>query len=119
EVTGDLEIAGVGEGQVIIIARNNHMPDAQWQDGVLHLSRAGDLQIQVPGGSSLQVERVHGDVNLTSLAAVRINAVGGDAELHNLAELNIGQVSGDLSVKNAGNLQGSNISGDFEAHRLG
>ena len=131
KILGDLQVRGWESPQVAINGDLDEM-DLQQQDGNLRLSCRGDCDLYVPHGAVLTIgsvlgdaslkllgdqmtiDKVHGDLDLRSVAAVQINLVHGDLAAKNISrDLIIEQVMGDADIRHA---QGQSLLSDVDGN---
>ncbi|MCA1615756.1 MAG: DUF4097 domain-containing protein [Acidobacteria bacterium] len=78
---------------------------------------SGDLTVEVPRGSFVQIKTIEGKVSVTGVAGVRVETVSGDVDLQNVARsAEVASANGSLSLrKAAGRVRLHTISGSIEA----
>ena len=100
KILGDLQVRGWESPQVSVNGDPDEM-DLQQQDGNIRLSCRGDCDLYVPQGAVLTIGSVHGDASLKLLSdLLTIDQVLGDLDLRSIAAVKINMVHGDLAAKN-------------------
>ncbi len=91
------------------------------QDGdTIRIQSSSDLDVTLPMGATIMIERVSGDANLRNLTgAVQIQRVGGDLAAQTMGPLDVQAVGGDCMVAGStGPLTIQRVGGDFQGSQL-
>lgn len=78
---------------------------------------SGNLTVEVPRGSFVQIKTIEGRVSVSGVAGVRVETVSGDVDLQNVARTaEVSSANGQLSLrKAAGRVRLHTISGSIHA----
>lgn len=116
----DLNLQGWDRMEVQPLS-DDRMGMSMQQDGdTIRIQSSSDLDVTLPVGAAIMIERVSGDANLRNLAgAVQIQRVGGDLAAQTIGALDVQAVGGDCTVVGStGPLTIQRVGGDFQGSQL-
>jgi hypothetical protein len=91
------------------------------QDGdMVRIFANSDLDVSIPMGAAVLIERVSGDANIRNLTgSLKIQRVGGDLAAQQIGVVDIQAVGGDcMVVSSTGPLAIQRVGGDFQGSQL-
>jgi hypothetical protein len=111
-----------GSDQMVIRALTDEPRGAALtqDEDLVHVQSRSDLDLIVPSGASVVVERVSGDANLRQLSGhIQVQRVGGDLSIHDIATAEIMSVGGDCNImRSQGVLSIQRIGSEFNGMEL-
>ncbi len=118
-VMGDLRVKGWESPQVAVDAEPDEL-DLQEADDVVRISCRGSCEIRLPHGATLEIEAVHGDLEVKLLEeTLKIGQVYGSLGLRSIAGLKMEIVHGDLTGRNIdGDLIIEQVLGDADLRQI-
>jgi hypothetical protein len=117
----DLSIVGTTDNTVLIeIDDDSPASRIDRHDEEINVTAMGDCSISCPGGTSLSIELVSGDIRVTHiLGQIIIQTVNGDSVLHEVGPVLLQTIQGDLVLRNAdGPVQIETVRGDAKLKRI-
>ena len=116
----DLNLQGWDRLEVMPIADDRIGLSMQQDGDTVRIHCNSDLDLSIPMGATIMIERISGDANLRNLTgAIQIQRVGGDLAAQEIGALDVQAVGGDCVVVGAaGPLAIQRVGGDFHGHSL-
>lgn len=116
----DLNLQGWDKLEVRALADDRHGLNVFQEGDIVRIQSSSDLDITIPAGASITVERASGDAHIRNLTGhLMVQRVGGDLAAQNVASAEIMSVGGDCTVNIAqGALAIQRIGGDFAGSQL-
>ncbi len=108
--SADLYLSGGDQADVRLFSSEERVQISR-EDNLLRIENHSGLDLMVPHGSNIKIERVGGSAFLQDLGMVEIDKVGGELALQRLGQVEIGKVGGSLTVRD--------VSGPFRVQRIG
>jgi hypothetical protein len=113
-VEGDLRLVGWENEE--LLARVEHENDLTLQqaDEQISLTCRDDLVLNLPKGSRVHIETVHGDMSVRGLTAeLELEAVHGDLAMRDVGSVKLGTIGADFSLRRArGDVHARSVGGD-------
>jgi hypothetical protein len=116
----DLDLQGWDRLEVQVLSGASHGLTVSHEEDLVRIHSSDDLDLRVPGGAQITIERVSGDANLRDISGpLQIQRVGGDLSLKNVDAVEIMSVGGDCTAAaTSGMLSVQRIGGDFSGADL-
>ena len=116
----DLDLQGTDEMEIRAITEEPRGAAMNEEENVVRVQSRSDLDLAVPKGSAITVERVSGDANISYLEGkLQIQRVGGDLSILNIGPAEIMSVGGDCKIHTSeGDLSIQRIGADFTGAEL-
>ncbi len=114
EVSGDLIVQAWPQAEVQTQTDEAGQLTVEQEGETVTLRCRDDLMVNVPYGTTLQIQAVHGDARITgTYGAVQVEQVNGDLQIRESSDTRIGQVNGDLTLRQVtGELTVDSVNGD-------
>lgn len=119
-ITGDLTISGWDRPELQIRGRARHDPQIEQIGETIQVDTQGDCVIQAPLQSEFHIKQIDGDAAIRMvLGALELDRINGDFNLSSVGPTRLGQVNGDVHIRAvAGTLQIEQVSGDCRVHQI-
>ena len=112
----DLDLQGWDRLEVQVLSGQSHGLTVAQEDDMVRIHSSDDLDLRVPAGAQITVERVSGDAHLRDIRGnLQIQRVGGDLSLKDVAAVEIMSVGGDCAggLPASGGISVQRVGGDF------
>ncbi|WP_110520340.1 SHOCT-like domain-containing protein [Herpetosiphon llansteffanensis] len=87
------------------------------QEGHLSIERCSDdLELRLPHGTTLTLEVVQGDLDISGIAAVHTRQIEGDLNIRDVQTFEGASVQGDAVLTKSANITIANIDGDLKIY---
>lgn len=118
-VEGDLELHGWQKAEVTVTVVRENVLQINQSEGKVEIKSTDDLEIWVPEGMEILVQKVEGDAEIEDLSGLlTLRGVGGDLDLDRTGEAHVDAVGGDLDAKKVASLDVISVGGDCSVERI-
>ncbi len=116
----DLNLQGTDKMEILAFTGEPRGAAITQEDDVVIIQSRSDLDLVVPSGAKIVIERASGDANIRQISGhLQIQRVGGDLSIQDIATAEIMSVGGDCSIlTNQGVLSFQRIGSDFTGAEL-
>lgn len=116
----DLNLQGWDRMEVQPISDDYSGLSLQQEGDTVRIYANSDLNVSLPTGAAVMIERVSGDANIRNLSgSLKIQRVGGDLAARQVGVVDIQAVGGDcMVVSSTGPLAIQRVGGDFQGSHL-
>lgn len=116
----DLDLQGSEQMEIRALTDEHRGAALTQVDDVVHVQSRSDLDLIVPEGAAVVIERVSGDANIQKVKGhLQVQRIGGDLAIQNIGTAEIMSVGGDCKIlTNQGVLSIQRIGSDFTGAEL-
>ncbi len=118
--SADLYLSGGEQSEVRFFGSEERLRISREEEDTLRIENHSGLDLVVPHGARIHVERVGGSAFMQDLGMLEVQKVGGDLAMQRVDQVEIGKVGGSLTVRQVnGVFQVGKVGGDLTAHEMG